>query len=73
MGKKYWIQGAVDGKDREGNLRDWSKEHHLMNQDGTIDLRRAHAYVERNYAGAARTLRLRQIALATNLRHLHHR
>ena len=69
MGRR-WIQKAVDGKDREGNLKDWAASHRLLNQDGTIDLRRAHAYVERNYTGNARTLRLRQINLAHTLKGL---
>jgi hypothetical protein len=43
----------------------------MIGKSGNIDLNRARAYVLRNYPeGPARTLRLKQIALARNLRRL---
>jgi len=60
-----WIQGAIRSK-HKGKLRSWAKRHRLLNEDGTIDLRRARAKAERDHD----LTRIREVNLAMNLRRL---
>ena len=61
--KKDWIQKSIKHK---GALRRWAEEHHFINKNGTINLRKAYAYAKKHHL----THRMRQINLARNLRKL---
>ncbi len=67
MARTRWIQHAVKPGTRE-SFRNYAERHHLLTEKGTIDLRRARAYVRRHEKGRERTRRLRQINLARTLR-----
>ena len=59
-----WIKRAVKHK---GSLERWAKEKGLLNENGTIDLRRAEEYAKKHEL----THRVRQVNLARTLRKIH--
>jgi queuine/archaeosine tRNA-ribosyltransferase len=62
---KKWIQKAIKSS-KKGSLTRWARHHHLMNKDGTINIKKAEAYNEKHDAGKGRA-----IALAKRLRGYH--
>jgi hypothetical protein len=65
---KKWIKGAINPR-HKGSLDRWARKHRLMDANGDIDLRAAQSYLDRH----PNLHRQRQLNLARNLRHLHHR
>ena len=60
---KKWIQKVTKHK---GNLTKWAKEHRFINNNDTINLKKAYSYAKNHKL----THRLRQINLAKTLRKL---
>ncbi len=63
---KQWIRKAIPESHR-GKLEKWAKEHHFMDVNGDINLRKAMAYAKEHHL----TKREKEINLAKTLRSFH--
>ena len=47
MNKQHWIRQAIPESHR-GKLEKWAKEHHFMDVNGDINLRKAMSYAKKH-------------------------
>lgn len=63
MNKQHWIRKAIPEEHR-GKLEKWAKEHHFMDVNGDINLRKAMSYAKEHKD----VTREREVNLAKNLK-----
>ena len=63
MNKQHWIRQAIPEEHR-GKLEKWAKEHHFMDVNGDINLRKAMSYAKEH----DETKREKEINLAKTLK-----
>ena len=68
MVNKQWIRKAIPESHR-GKLEKWAKEHHLMDVNGDINLRKAMSYAKKH----DEKKRVKEITLARTLKRMRKR